>query len=151
MSKTLVAYFSYSGNAKAAAEKIAELADADLFEIKPEVPYSSDYQECVDEARKELKENARPKLADMVSDISCYDRIVLGFPNWCKTCPMPVLSFLESYDLKDKRIYSYVTNGGGGVGVSTEDIKKSAAGADVSDAVNGNDLSDDRIREWLEL
>lgn len=151
MSKTLVAYFSYSGNAKAAAYKIAGLAGADLFEIKPEVPYSSDYQECVDEARKELKENARPKLVDTVSDISGYDRIVLGFPNWCKTCPMPVLSFLEAYDLKGKRIDSYVTNGGGGVGDSTKDIRKSAAGAEVSDAINGNDLSDDRIKEWLNL
>lgn len=151
MSKTLVAYFSYSGNTKTAAGKVAELAGADLFEIKPENPYSTDYQACVDEARKELQENARPKLADKLSDISGYDRIILGFPNWCKTCPMPVLSFLEEYDLKGKRIDAFVTNGGGGVGVSTEDIKKSAAGADVSDAVNGNDLSDQRIKEWLGL
>lgn len=151
MSKTLVAYFSYSGNAKMTAGKVAELTGADLFEIKPENPYSADYQVCVDEARKELQENARPKLAAKVSDMSGYDRIILGFPNWCKTCPMPVLSFLEEYDLKGKRIDAFVTNGGGGVGVSTEDIKKSAAGADVSDAINGNDLSDERIKEWLGL
>ncbi|MCM1158306.1 MAG: flavodoxin family protein [Bacteroidales bacterium] len=151
MSKTLVAYFSYSGNAKAAAEKVAELAGADLFEIKPAEPYSTDYQACVDEARKELQENARPKLADKVEDISGYDRIILGFPNWCKTCPMPVLSFLEEYDLNGKKIDFFVTNGGGGVGDSTQDIRKSAAGAEVSEAINGNDLSDDRIKEWLKL
>lgn len=151
MSKTLVAYFSYSGNTRTVAKKVAELAGADLFEIKTEAPYSTDYQACVDEARKELQENARPKLVDKVEDISSYDRMILGFPNWCSTCPMPVLSFLEEYDLQGKRIDTFVTNGGGGTGNSTRDIKKSAAGAKVSDAVNGNDLSEDRIKEWLGL
>lgn len=151
MSKTLVAYFSYSGNARAAAKKVAELADADLFEIKTEAPYSADYQTCIDEARKELQENARPALVDKVEDISGYDRMILGFPNWCSTCPMPVLSFLEEYDLQGMKIDIFVTNGGGGTGNSTRDVKNSAAGAKVSDAVSGNDLSEDRIKEWLGL
>lgn len=151
MSKTLVAYFTYSGNAKKVAEKVADIAGADLFEIKRETPYSADYQACVDEARKELQENARPELAGKVEDMSQYDTLILGFPNWCKTCPMPVLSFLEAYDLSGKNIYAFVTNGGGGCGNSTDDIKKSAAGANVTDAVNGNNLSDSQIREWLGL
>ena len=151
MSKTLVAYFSYSGNTRTTAKKVAELAGADLFEIKTEVAYSADYQACIDEARKELQENARPKLVDKVEDIGSYDRIILGFPNWCSTCPMPVLSFLEEYDLQGKKIDTFVANGGGGVGNSTQDIKKSAAGAEVSDAIDGNNLSEDRIKEWLVL
>lgn len=151
MSKTLVAYFSYSGKTRIVAKKVAELAGADLFEIKTEAPYSADYQACVDEARKELQENARPRLVDKVKDINGYDRMILGFPNWCRTCPMAVLSFLEGYDLKGKKIDAFVTNGGGGTGNSTQDIKNSAAGAEVSDAVNGNDLSEDRIKEWLGL
>ena len=151
MSKTLVAYFTYSGNAKKMAEKVAGIAGADLFEIKRETPYSSDYQTCVDEARKELKENARPELNGKVENMSQYDSLILGFPNWCSTCPMPVLSFLEAYDLSGKNIYAFVTNGGGGCGNSTDDIKKSAAGAIVTEAVNGNNLSDSQIREWLGL
>lgn len=151
MSKTLVAYFTYSGNAKKVAEEVADIAGADLFEIKRETPYSADYQACVDEARKELQENARPELAGKVEDMSQYDTLILGFPNWCKTCPMPVLSFLEAYDLSGKNIYAFVTNGGGGCGNSTDDIKKSAARANVTDAVNGNNLSYSQIREWLGL
>lgn len=151
MSKILVAYFSYSGNAKKAAEKVADIAGADLFEIQPETPYSPDYQTCVDTARKELQENARPALVGKVDDMNQYDCIVLGFPNWCRTCPMPVFSFLEDYDLTGKKIYAFVTNGGGGCGNSTEDIKKSAAGAAVTEAIDGNNLSDAQIKEWLGL
>lgn len=151
MAKTLVAYFSYSGNARAAAERTAKLVGGDLFEIKTVAPYSTDYQACVDEARKELQENARPKLSDKVENIGGYDRIILGFPNWCSTCPMAVLSFLEEYDLQGKKIDVFVTNGGGGTGNSTRDIGKSAVGAEVSEAINGNDLSESRIREWLGL
>lgn len=151
MSKSLVAFFSYSGNAKKVAEKVADVAGADLFEIKPVTPYSSDYQTCVDTARKELQENARPALVGKVDDISQYDTIILGFPNWCRTCPMPVFSFLEAYDLTGKKIYAFVTNGGGGCGNSTEDIKKSAAGATVTEAIDGNNLSDEQMKEWLGL
>lgn len=151
MAKTLMAYFSYSGNAKKAAEQVAALANADLFEIKTVNPYASDYQACVDEARRELSENARPALADTVQDMSRYDRLIVGFPNWCSTCPMPVLSFLEAYDLTGKTIYSFVTNGGGGCGNSTADIKKSSSGATVMESINGNNLTDAQIKDWLDL
>lgn len=151
MSKTLVAFFTYSGNAKKAATRVAELAGADLFEIVTKNPYSTDYQTCIEEARKELQSNARPELTAKVENMSMYDTIILGFPNWCSTCPMPVLTFLESYDLSGKKIYSFVTNGGGGCGKSTEDITGSAKGAEVTESINGNELSDDTIKQWLGL
>lgn len=128
MSKTLVVYFTYSGNAKKVAERVAQLAGADLFEIVAKNAYSSDYQTCVEEARKEVAANARPEITDKVQDMDKYDTLVVGFPNWCSTCPMPVLTFLEQYDLTGKKIYSFVTNGGGGCGRSAEDIAKSAKG-----------------------
>lgn len=146
---TLVAYFSYSGNTKKAAEQIAELVKADLFEIKTENAYSEDYQTCVNEAREELAQNARPALVGAVEDITKYNTIILGFPNWCSTCPMPVLSFLENYDLAGKTIHSFVLNGGGGVGHSAADIAKSAADAEVTESINGNNLSEEQIKEWL--
>lgn len=151
MAKTLMAYFSYSGNAKKAAEQVAALTNADLFEIKTVNAYSSDYQACIDEARKELGENARPALTDKVVDMSQYDRLIIGFPNWCSTCPMPVLSFLEDYDLTGKTIYSFVTNGGGGCGNSTRDITESCKGATVTESINGNNLTDEQIKDWLGL
>ncbi len=151
MSKTLVVYFTYSGNAKKVAERVAQLAGADLFEIVAKNAYSSDYQTCVEEARKEVAANARPEITDKVQDMDKYDTLVVGFPNWCSTCPMPVLTFLEQYDLTGKKIYSFVTNGGGGCGKSTEDIAKSARGAEVTESINGNELSDDAIKQWLGL
>ncbi|MDE5966666.1 MAG: flavodoxin [Lachnospiraceae bacterium] len=151
MAGTLVAYFTYSGNAKKVAERVAELAGADLFEIQTAAPYSTDYQTCIEEARKEIAEHARPALTAKVEDIGKYDRLILGFPNWCSTCPMPILSFLEAYDLTGMRIDSFVTNGGGGCGNSAEDIRKSSKGAEVSESINGNDLTDERIKEWLGL
>ncbi|MDE6024664.1 MAG: flavodoxin [Lachnospiraceae bacterium] len=149
MAEMLVAYFSYSGNAKKIAQRVAELAKADLFEIKPKEAYSTDYQECIEEARKEVSEGARPELMEKPDDLSKYDSIVLGFPNWCSTCPMVILSFLEAYNLAGKKVYSFVTNGGGGCGNSTADIKNSSVGAEITESINGNDLTDDQIREWL--
>lgn len=147
--KTLVAYFSYSGTAKRVAEQVAKTVSADLFEIVTKKTYSSDYMTVVEEAKEELKQNARPELETQVDDISQYDTIILSFPNWCSTCPMPILTFLESYDLTRKTIYSFVTNGGGGCGRSTEDIKNSSQGAVVIESIDGNNLTDEQIIEWL--
>lgn len=151
MSKTLVAYFTYSGNAKKVAERVAQLANADIFEIVTKNAYSSDYQTCIEEAKTEVAANARPEITEKVQDMDKYDTIVVGFPNWCSTCPMAVLTFLEQYDLTGKKIYSFVTNGGGGCGRSTEDIAKSVKGAEVCEGINGNELSDDAIKQWLGL
>ncbi len=151
MSKTLVAYFSYSGNAKKAAGLVADTIGADTYEIVPAVPYDADYQKCVDEARKEKADNARPAIAGADAEVSAYDRIALVFPNWCSTCPMIILSFVEKYDLSGKTIDVIVTNGGGGVGNSQADIAASAKGATVNTAVNGNDLTADKVKEIFGL
>lgn len=147
MGKNLVAYFSYSGNAKKIAKMVSEVANAELYEIIPQVPYSSDYQECVDQARQEISENARPVIAGEDVKMEQFDRIILVFPNWCSTCPMIVLSFVEKYDMKDKVIDVIVTNGGGGVGNSQSDIAVSARGAVVNPGINGNTLSENVIQE----
>lgn len=146
--KVLVAYFSYSGTTKKVAEKVAQVTGGDLFEITVKKPYSSDYQTVIEEAKIELAESARPELSAQVSDMKQYDKIILGFPNWCRTCPMPVLTFLESYDFSGKTICSFVTNGGGGCGRSTEDIRNSAKGATVIESVDGNQLTEEQIENW---
>ena len=128
-----------------------QITGGDLFEIVTKKDYSSDYMTVVEEAKEELKQSARPELATQVSDISQYDTVILGFPNWCSTCPMPVLSFLETYDLTGKTIYSFVTNGGGGCGRSTEDIRNSSKGAEVTESIDGNQLTEAGIKEWLKI
>ncbi len=146
MAKNLVVWFSYSGNAKKLAGDIVKATGADEYEIVPENPYNTDYQACVDEARKEVAENARPAVAGADIDVSTYDHVAMVFPNWCSTCPMIVLSFVEKYDFSGKIIDVIVMNGGGGVGNSQKDIAKSASGATVNPAINGNTITEDDIQ-----
>lgn len=149
MQKTLVAYFSYSGNAQKIAQMVHDVSGADIYEIVPETPYSADYQECVDQARNELAQKARPAIASPDVTMSQYDRVILVFPNWCRTCPMIVLSFVEKYDMTGKVIDMIVTNGGGGVGDSQTDIAAGAKGATVNEAVNGNDVTEETIKQMF--
>jgi flavodoxin len=149
MSKVLVAYFSYSGTTKKVAEQVAQTLGADEFEIVPVEPYDKDYQACVDKARTEVASGARPAVADKLEGVAEYDKIVVAFPNWCRTCPMVVLTFLESYDFSGKKIYAIVTNGGGGVGNSAEDIAKSCKGATVVGAIDGNKLTESDITNFV--
>lgn len=148
MSKTLIAYFSLSGKTKAVAEKIAALTGGDLYEVKTAQPYTGD---VIATAKKELADNARPALAAPLPDISGYDTVIIGFPNWCKTMPMAMFTFLEGLDLKGKRLLPFITHGGGGVGNSDRDIARVCAGATVSLCLDGNDIDEDVIKKWLDL
>lgn len=149
MQKILVAYFSYSGNAKKIAQMVHDVSGAELYEIVPENPYSADYQECVNQAREELVQNARPAIASPDVPMSQYDRVILVFPNWCRTCPMIVLTFVEKYDMTGKVIDVIVTNGGGGVGDSQADIAAGAKKATVNEAINGNDVTEETIKQMF--
>jgi flavodoxin len=134
-SRILVAYFSWSENAKALAEQVAAETGGVLFEIKTVTPYPDNYDECLEVAKKEHNENARPALAEKVPNIGDYNVIFLAFPNWMGTLPMGVFTFLESYDLSGKTIYPLVTHGGGGFGSSLNDLKRLSPKAMVGDAV----------------
>lgn len=145
MSRILTAYFSRKGenyfdgsirfiekgNTEIIAEAISEATGSDLFEIETVKKYADDYHSCTLEAQKELSENARPQLSHDLSDLSVYDTIFLGFPNWWGTCPMAILTFLESHDFKGKRIIPFCTNEGSGMGRSEKDIANSIPGARV--------------------
>ncbi|MBD5100634.1 MAG: flavodoxin [Clostridiales bacterium] len=107
-SKTLVAYFSKTNTTKGVAETIRELIDADIFEIERKEPYPNSYTPTTEVAKEEKNNNARPELATYLPDeiIAQYDTIILGFPIWWHTAPMVVGTFLETYDLSGKDIYS---------------------------------------------
>ena len=165
--KAFIAYFSRKGNnyvsgsvvnlsvgnTEVAAKKIQALTGGDLFEIQTAHSYSEDYHRCTGEAKKELRENARPKLAGTLPNPDGYDVLYLGYPNWWGTMPMGVFTFLENYDLRGKTILPFCTHEGSGMGRSEADIKKLSPGAAVFQglAISGSHVSqaDRDIESWI--
>jgi flavodoxin len=122
--KILVAYFSWSGNAKALAEQVARESGGYLFEIKTVKTYPDTYNECIKDAKQEQDSNARPALSGAVSNMAQYGTVFLCYPNWWGTLPMGVFTFLEAYDFSGKTIFPLITHGGSRFGRSLDDIKK---------------------------
>lgn len=106
--KVLVAYFSYSGTTKSAAEALSGQIGADLFEIAPKESYTSLYMQ----ANAEIRKGEKPELLSAAENIEEYDIIFIGYPVWFHATPAPVNSFLESYDLTGKLIIPFCTSGG---------------------------------------
>ena len=119
------------GHTAAAAEYIQKAVGGDLFEIETVKTYIKDHMKMIYEAKEELQQGIRPELKSY-PDISGYDTIFLGFPNWWNTMPMPVVGFLEHYNWNGKRIIPFCTSGGSGFGKSLDDLKKICTGADIS-------------------
>lgn len=134
--KILIAYFSRKGknyvggnivdlpigNTEVAAKIIEKLTGGDLFMINPLKKYSPDYNTCTDEAKDELHRNERPELSSCPESLDDYGTIILGYPNWWGTMPMPVWTFLEKYDFSGKTILPVCTHEGSGMGRSEADI-----------------------------
>ncbi|MDE6726726.1 MAG: flavodoxin [Oscillospiraceae bacterium] len=131
--KILIAYFSWSGNTKQLAEMIQNETSGDLFTISPAVPYTDNYDDLLDIAQQEQRDNARPKVAETVSAMDSYDIVFIGYPNWWNDAPKLVLSFLESYDLSGKTVIPFCTHGSSGFGRSVDSVKNSAQGANFLD------------------
>jgi flavodoxin len=117
-SRTLVAFFSRSGNTGVVAGLIHRKLGADLFEIRPATPYPDDYLEQVRVATQERDRGFEPPLAARVSNVGRYDTLYLGFPIWGETAPAVIRSFLKSHDLASKTVIPFITHGGYGVGGS---------------------------------
>ena len=128
MNKTLVAYFSATGTTKVAAQKLAKEKNADLFEIVPEVPYTSadlDWRDKQSRSTKEMQDKtSRPAIKDTCPNIADYDTIWIGFPVWWYTAPTIINTFIEAHDLSGKTICVFATSGGSGVSGSYKDLKK---------------------------
>lgn len=151
----LIAYFSWGGNTAGIAEEIQAQTGADLFEITMVEPYSTDYNTVLDEAQRDQNEQARPELATHVENMDEYDTILLGYPNWWASIPMPVASFLEEYDFTGKTIIPFCSHGGGRFGQSLTAIAKLAPDADMGEGLSvhysGGDTLPDDIAAWLEV
>ena len=119
------------GNTERVAEFIQKAVGGDLFEVDTVKPYSSDYYKCTEEAKAELHGGARPEIKGYVEDISKYDTIFVGYPNWWGQMPMCMCTFLEHYDLAGKKIAPFCTNEGSGMGSSERQLKEICKGATV--------------------
>ncbi|MBB6557479.1 flavodoxin [Acidovorax soli] len=124
--RPLVAYFSRSGNTRVVAGLIQRAQGADLFEIRPAVPYPEDYLETVEQARKERDSAFEPALESVVKNMAAYDTIYLGFPIWGETAPPLIRSFLAAHDLSGKNLIPFITHGGYGLGSSQSVLAKFA-------------------------
>ena len=155
MSKKLVAYFSASGVTESVAKTLAKTIGADLYEIKPETPYSNadlDWRDKNSRSSVEMNNpDSRPKIADKNANIGEYDTIFVGFPIWWYTAPTIIKTFLESYDFSGKTIVPFATSGGSGMGKTAEDLQKTVPLAKVKSGkmLNGR-LSADKLKEWAE-
>ena len=125
--KTLVAYFSASGTTEGVAKKVAEAAGADLFEIKPEVPYTNADLNWMDKKSRstiEMKDpKSRPAIAGKVADMAQYDTVFVGFPIWWYQAPRIIQTFLESADFSGKTVIPFATSGSSGMGKTNSILK----------------------------
>ena len=135
MSKQLVAYFSASGTTARVAKDLAKAAGADLYEIKPAVPYTRadlNWQDKNSRSSLEMRDkSSRPALADTGANIADYDTIFVGFPIWWYVAPTIINSFLEAYDFSGKKIVLFATSGGSGFGKAVAGLQPSAPHATI--------------------
>lgn len=151
--KVLVLYFSQSGNTEKVANFIHEAVGGDLVELETTKQYPSDYNELVDYAQEEQRQNARPELKTKIDNIDEYDTIFLGYPNWWADMPMPLYTFLDEYDLSGKTIAPFITHGGSGLSGTPNKIKNEEANATVTEglSISGSSAGNSKssVDSWL--
>lgn len=156
MSKKLVAYFSASGKTAKVADMLADAVGADIYEIRPEVPYTKadlNWMNKKSRSSVEMNDKAfRPAIADKNAKIDQYDTIFLGFPIWWYVAPTIINTFLESYDFSGKKIILFATSGSSGFEKTVEELKVSVpASCEIIEGklLNGKQTIP-KIREWTE-
>lgn len=154
MSKTLIAYFTWSGNSAYLAEVIQRQTSGTLFQIRPSQPYPQSYSMTVSRAYKELQQNLWPELAEQLHDPQDYDLLYLIYPNWCGTIPMAVSTFLTNAAFSEITILPLCTSGGSSMERSVQDIRKMCpmakvnSGLLISDREVCSEKTDWAIRKW---
>ena len=151
MSKKLVTYFSASGVTASAAKTLAEAANADLYEIRPAVPYTRADLNWMDKQSRSSVEmqnkTLRPAIADTDAAVAEYDVIFVGFPIWWYVAPTIINTFLEAYDFSGKTVVLFATSGGSGFGKTLDELKVSVS--DTANLVEGRLLNGKLSREDL--
>ena len=152
-SKIMIVYYSWSGNTRAIAGQIHQKVGGDIVELELVKPYSTNYNTCLDEAKRDQAAQARPELKTRIANFERYDTIIIGYPNWWASIPMPIATMLESYDFSGKTVIPFCSHGGGRLGQSVTDIAKLAPKTVIKEALSvhyggGSSLSSE-IDAWL--
>ena len=155
MKKTLVAYFSASGVTAKLAKTLADAIGADLFEIRPERPYTDadlNWNDPNSRSSVEMKDKtSRPAIADHVENMEQYDRIFVGFPVWWYVAPTIINTFLEQYDLSGKTVIPFATSGGSGMGQTNSELLASCHGAKLMEGKRFSSMARPaELKEWAE-
>lgn len=154
MSKKLVAYFSASGVTEKMAKTLAEVTGADLFEIQPAVPYTTadlDWMNKKSRSSVEMRNpDSRPEIGNKIPDMGQYDTVFVGFPIWWYVAPTIINTFLESYDFTGKKIATFATSGGSGMGKTDSILKKCAPNADWKEGKRFGSADKNALKAWAE-
>ncbi|MBQ3396723.1 MAG: NAD(P)H-dependent oxidoreductase [Synergistaceae bacterium] len=155
MSNKLVAYFSASGVTGSVAKKLAEAVNADIYEIKPKVPYTNadlNWNDSSSRSSIEMRDkSSRPELADRNAKIDGHDVIFIGFPIWWYVAPTIINTFLEAYDFSGKTIILFATSGGSGFGKAVEGLQVSAPNASIREGkVFNRRVTIEELKKWAD-
>ena len=155
MGKSLVAYFSASGVTKKVATKLTSAIGADIFEIVPKELYTSADLNWMDKKSRSSVEmndrNCRPEIASKVDDMSKYDTVYVGFPVWWYREPSIIDTFMEAYDFTGKKVITFCTSGGSGLGDSAKNMQALATGAKVIDGKKfSSGVSEADLKKWAD-
>lgn len=151
----LVAYFSATGNTENIAEHLSDILTADLYEITPQIPYTSadlDYTDASSRSQVEGRDpNARPAISGSVENMEDYEVIFLGYPIWNGQAPRIISTFLESYDFDGKTIVPFCTSSSSGIGSSAQNVEGLISGATWLDGQRfGGDASREAVAQWVD-
>ena len=150
---TLVAYFSATGTTKAAAEKLAQVVDADLHEIQPEQPYTDadlDWRNQQSRSSVEMKDkSSRPAIKNKVDNMDQYTTIYIGYPIWWYIAPTIINTFVEQYNLEGKTVIPFFTSGGSEAGETMKYLTPSAPKANWKDPINLTGKSKEEIEKLV--
>lgn len=151
--KVAVVFFSGTGNTKEVADLIADVTNADIFQIVPEVEYTSDdlnYNDDNCRANKEMNDDtARPAIANDLSAITDYEVIYLGYPIWWGTAPRIIQTFIESYNMSNSTIYTFCTSGGSSIDRSVSDLQTKYPDVNIVSGKRLNNATKSDIEQWV--
>ena len=154
-SRALVAVFTRTGNTRVIAGQLQRALGAELFEIQPALPYPEDYEQTVEQARRERDAGFEPALKTTIPTIAAYDTLFLGFPVWGETSPPIIRAFLSAHDLAGKVIRPFITHGGYGLGRSLSVLRSHAPRAQLLEAFSMEADQERRtlnqVTDWLRV
>lgn len=152
--KTLVAYFSAeSGRTAGVAEELAAAIGADLFEIKPEKPYSAadlNYMNPLSRCNREFFGKKKVPVAGKIENFGDYELVLVGFPIWYGCAPNVVNTFCSGYDWSGKKVAAFATSGGSGIGKTAQKLESYVEGAKIVDARVVNGAAAEDLKAWAE-